>query len=212
MFPFNKEPAKSLMPKDLSLNDDTLLEKVKISNPQDKKLLESGKGLSQLEHIVLYGILHDYHKNSAKTELTHEELSPFIEFLLSNSVNWCVNVVAMFMRAKLEATNTRRMERSLMQLETLIENFYTKNTERADIDKRLQFFYSIPFPPIWVLNKEMAQFYMKLGLLNSASEIYLKLQMWSELIDCYQALDKRDQVTLFPNVTRNLKLLSCFKR
>lgn len=193
---FNKEATMGSMPKDLSLNDDTLLDKIKISNPEDEQILESGKSLSQIEHTVLYGILHDYMKNSAKTALTHEELTPFIDYLLKNSVNWCVHVVCMFMRTKLEATSNRRMERSLMQLENLIENFYTKSIDRAEASDRLQFFYSIPLPGIWVLNREMAQFYMKLGLINSALEIYLKLQMWSEVIDCYQALDKRDQVTL----------------
>ncbi len=99
----------------------------------------------------------------------------------------------MFMRTKLEASSCRRMERSLMQLETLLEHYHTRNVKTAATKDRLQFFYTIMFPSIWILSKEMAASYMKLGLINSALEIYLKLQMWSDVIRCYQALDKPDQ-------------------
>jgi len=37
---------------------------------------------------------------------------------------------------------------------------------------------------------------MKLGLINSALEIYLSLHVWDEVIRCYQSLDKRDKVFL----------------
>ena len=59
----------------------------------------------------------DYQKNSSHTELTYEELSPFIEHILANSSNWCVQVCCLFMRTKLETSSIRRMERALMQLE-----------------------------------------------------------------------------------------------
>ncbi len=34
---------------------------------------------------------------------------------------------------------------------------------------------------------------MQIGLINSALEIYQSLQMWDDVIRCYQALDKRDK-------------------
>lgn len=175
------------------MNDDTLLDKIKISNPQDEELLNGGKHLSQIENCVLFGTLVDFQRNSPHTELTAEELVPYIEYLVANCKNWCVQVAALIMRTKLESSNSRRMERSLMQLETLLENYYSQYDGMATNQNRLQFFYTIPFPPIWVASKEMANYYMKLGLINSALEIYLKLQMWSDVINCYQVLDKRDQ-------------------
>ena len=44
----------------------------------------------------------------------------------------------------------------------------------------------------------MSKFYMQLGLINSSLEIYLSLQMWTEVINCYQVLDKRGQVNNNP--------------
>ena len=191
---FNQKTNRTAMPKDLVLNDDTLLDKIKISNPEDEELLQkTGKHISQIEHMVLFGTLFDYQKNSPHTELTREELLPFIDHILQNSTNWCVQICSMFMRTKLESTSNRRVERSVMQLETLLENFYNKFEEKATIEQRFQYFYTISLPPIWRLSKEMAIFYKKLGLINSALEIYLRLQMWTEVIECYQVLDKKDQ-------------------
>jgi hypothetical protein len=34
---------------------------------------------------------------------------------------------------------------------------------------------------------------MQLGLINSSLEIYQSLQMWDDVIKCYQTLDKRDK-------------------
>ena len=47
------------------------------------------------------------------------------------------------------------------------------------------------------IQKELAIFYKKLGLINSSLEIYLSLENWDEVIKCYQTLDKRDKVRFF---------------
>jgi len=44
------------------------------------------------------------------------------------------------------------------------------------------------------IKKQLAKYYMQLGLINSSLDIYLNLQMWEDVINCYQALDKRDKV------------------
>lgn len=51
----NKDLDLSQLPKDMALNDDTLLNKVKISNPKDEEDLSSScKMISQLEQVVLF--------------------------------------------------------------------------------------------------------------------------------------------------------------
>jgi hypothetical protein len=51
----NKELTLSLLPKDLMLNDETLLDKIKLSNPDDEKALQANTTtLSQLEQNVLF--------------------------------------------------------------------------------------------------------------------------------------------------------------
>ena len=90
---------------------------MKISNPFDEKLLDNTKNLSQIEQAVLYCALYDLQKNNPHHELTFEEMMPFIDVLLNKPENWCVQVCTLFMRTKLEASSSRRVERSLMQLE-----------------------------------------------------------------------------------------------
>lgn len=76
----NKDLKHSEIPKDLALNDDTVLNKIKISNPeQEKELEESQRSISQLEQVVLFCSLFDFYKNNPRHELTKEEMSSFIE-------------------------------------------------------------------------------------------------------------------------------------
>ena len=63
----------------MALNDDTLLERMKISNKKDEEMLESGKTLTQLDQVVLYCALYDFQKNNPHHELTSEEMLPFID-------------------------------------------------------------------------------------------------------------------------------------
>jgi hypothetical protein len=47
--------------KNLALNDDTLLERVKFTNPEEDKLnSEASQNLSQLEQVVLFGSLYNF--------------------------------------------------------------------------------------------------------------------------------------------------------
>ena len=102
-----------------ALNDDTLLEKMKISNKSDEEILDGSKNLSQIDQAVLYCALYDLQKNNPHHELTFEEMLPFIDVLLDQPENWCVQACTLFLRTKLEASSSRRVERSLLQLEVM---------------------------------------------------------------------------------------------
>jgi hypothetical protein len=72
------------------------------------------------------------------------------KYLLSFPKNWCIQFCTLFMRAKIEASSVRRMERSLMQLENLIDHFKQPN-DKPDFKFRLQFFYQTGYPSFWIL-------------------------------------------------------------
>jgi hypothetical protein len=91
---------------------------MKITNVVDEKLLDSSKYLSQIEQGVLYCALFDLQKNNPHHELTFEEMVPFIDVLLDQP-----KTCTLFLRTKLEAASSRRVERSLFQLE--VKNFYS---------------------------------------------------------------------------------------
>lgn len=83
----NKDFNLSELPKDLVLNDDTILNKIKVSNlEQERELEESRKFISQLELVVLYCSMFDFYKNNPKHELTKEEMSSLIEVRDKNNL------------------------------------------------------------------------------------------------------------------------------
>jgi tetratricopeptide (TPR) repeat protein len=188
----NNEMNGDLIPKNHFINDDTLLEKMKPTNPDDFISQEKSIHLSQLEHLIIFNSLCDFHKNNPKHNLTFEEMSPYIEFLLVKPKNWCVQVCTLFMRTKLEESNSRRIERSLLQLENLVD-FFKRPDGEPELKDRFQFFFSLEYPSFWRVQNELAKFYTKLGLINSSLEIYLGLENWKEVIDCYQCLEKNEK-------------------
>ena len=73
-----------------------------------------------------------------------------LKFLLTWPKNWCVQFCLLFMRAKLEVSSTRRMERSLNQLENLLD-CYRHPQELPEAAYRLPFFYCVNSPSFWTL-------------------------------------------------------------
>lgn len=132
----------------------------------------------------------NHQKNSPKDELTTEELSTFIETLLSDPKNWAIQTCCLFVRAKLESKKTRKAERSLMQLENLVDNY---RNELLESKHRFPLFFAVNFPSLRSVQIELGRAYMDLGCINSALDIYSNLQSWEDVIKCYISLEKREK-------------------
>ncbi|CAF1565479.1 unnamed protein product, partial [Adineta steineri] len=57
------------------------------------------------------------------------------------------------------------------------------------------YFHSTPVYPTWKLKSDIANIYVKLGLVNNALDLYLHLKKWSDVISCYQILKKLSLVS-----------------
>jgi hypothetical protein len=64
-------------------------------------------------------------RSKPRDALTQEELAPFLDILLRQPGKscWSVKMMALLQRSILENDSSRTVERSLMQLETLVEKF-----------------------------------------------------------------------------------------
>ena len=63
-------------------------------------------------------------RSKPRDALTHEELAPFLDLLLRQppkSSCWSVKMCALLQRSLIENDSARTVERSLLQLETLVE-------------------------------------------------------------------------------------------
>ncbi|KAG2790706.1 hypothetical protein PC129_g2533 [Phytophthora cactorum] len=176
--------------------DNYLLESIAF---EDRKLTQQGN-LQIVDQLVLLGLCLDVKNSNANDGLTREEMMPYVTRVLENPNNWMVYSTALLERAWLECESSKRRERAVLQMQALVDQHTTRLTitqntlqsiaDSAPARERMQFVYSLAFPPRYALKRDLAERYFKLGVLGSAVEICEELEMWDDVVKCYQLLDK----------------------
>jgi len=126
----------------------------------------------------------------AKDPLVEQELMAIIERLTSNieGCNSLIFTYTLWERSLIETGKAKTIERALLQMEQLI-NDLQDSTFHFDN----QFFYLLPPRPNWILQSQLAEKYMELGVVKSAMEIYKRLHMFNELALCHCAIGEEQQ-------------------
>jgi hypothetical protein len=102
------------LPKDISLNDDTLLDQVKYFDAKPQTVLKP------LEQAIVLGLC-DYQRLSTPVhKLCDEEIEAHLNFVLSQSQSWCIQMYSLYCRSIIQKKNYRTIERSMAQLEELL--------------------------------------------------------------------------------------------
>ncbi|KAJ8309447.1 hypothetical protein KUTeg_014321 [Tegillarca granosa] len=68
---------------------------------------------------------------------------------------------------------------------------------------RLYLFYATKIPPVWMIQRQLADLLISLGAVGSALEIYERLELWEDAIKCYQRLGKLEKYE---------KCMECFEK
>jgi hypothetical protein len=90
------------------------------------------------------------------------------------------DTISLLLRSRLEKEKSRTVERSVLQLQTLVDQF---PLELSSAQKRMAYFYQILLPSKWEMERELAVQYLSLGVVRSALQIFEQLEMWEDVIN-----------------------------
>ncbi|KAM5432003.1 hypothetical protein MferCBS31731_007673 [Microsporum ferrugineum] len=139
-----QEKDKNSDPKNLNLNDDTLLESIAFKKDQDQDGLKQASvsvqdgsslpaslanidasdqpRLNPLDSIMLLSLASAITNTSPEDGLTREETIPYaVRVLEGGSSNWQVYSQALLVRSRIEGYRSRTVERSVLQLQALVD-------------------------------------------------------------------------------------------
>lgn len=191
--------ADPKMPETLALNDDTLLEHTEFTSSRRADTSSSAlshidpsnqPALHPLDQSILLSLCLNVKNTMPAHGLTNEQMTPYVSRVITHPRNWSVHTMALLLRARLQSTRTRTVERSAFQLQALIDQIPTAD---SPLRERLVYFHSILLPSKWEMEREMALRYMSLGVIKSALEIFERLEMWEDVVQCYASLDRGDK-------------------
>ncbi|TCD64236.1 hypothetical protein EIP91_004338 [Steccherinum ochraceum] len=188
-------PDPATIPETLALNDDTLLEQTQFTSSSagtDSKLSHldpsAQPALHPLDQCILLSLCLNIKNTSPVHGLTVEQMKPYVARVISHPKNWSVHTMALLLRSRLEADRTRTVERSALQLQALVDQMPTAD---STVSERLRYIHDIPLPSKWEMQKELAKRFLSIGVVKSALEIFERLEMWEEVVECWKGLEMR---------------------
>ncbi|CAG8717496.1 11891_t:CDS:1 [Acaulospora morrowiae] len=191
------ESEKKEVPKALPLDDDVLLEKIEFSKSSDEsssahqELDPRNQGnLKVIDQCLLLAFCLNVKNTNPTHGITTEQMVPYVTRVLENPNNWMVYTMALLLRSRLEKERSRTIERSVLQLQALVDQF---PLELSSAQERMSYFYQILLPSKWDMEKELAIQYLSLGVIRSALQIFERLEMWEDVINCYIMLEKEEK-------------------
>lgn len=138
------EGSKAEKPKNLDLNDDTLLDAIAFNKestfsveasdsvPQSLKELDPSEQpeLHPLDSAILLLLTETIKNTNPASGITREEMLPYAERVLQHSNNWEVYTRALLVRSRIEGYKTRTIERGLLQLQALVDQIIADTSSK----------------------------------------------------------------------------------
>ncbi|KAI9255865.1 hypothetical protein EDC94DRAFT_617024 [Helicostylum pulchrum] len=184
-----EEPAR---PETLDLNDDTILERIAFTE-NEKNETESDKrhgNLNVIDQCLLLAFCLNVKNTNPDHGITAEQMVPYVTRVLENANNWMVHTMGLLLRSRLESNKSRTVERSALQLQALVDQV---KVEDSGVEERLAYFYELLIPSKWEMERELARRFVSLGVFRSAAEIFERLEMWEDVISCYQMIEQPEK-------------------
>ncbi|XP_035785665.1 tetratricopeptide repeat protein 27-like [Anopheles albimanus] len=180
-----------VLPTILKLDDEVRLDKIKFLNESENEDIQ----LPALIQNILLSKLKFLYVSQPKEQLTMEELNAYVSALVYQCHGpWATRVAVLYLNAANECTHKRTVDRSLRQLEELVQlidgNGSDKTLAISAVD-RLSMAFSSWLIPYWELKVKLADVMVSLGMIKGALDVYLSVESWENVIDCYTVLELR---------------------
>lgn len=171
------------IPQNFGLNDDVRLDQVAFSEKTDSIKLPNTE-----QKLILTIIQQQL--ISSPDDLRSEEILPLLDTILNQKNTYTVRIMALLERCRLESKHKRTIERCLKQCEDIINHF--SNVDPPAFN-RIGDVFGTAMLPIWEIQAEYADILMSFGLVKNSLDVYLKIQLWEEVIGCYAILGMREK-------------------
>lgn len=175
------------VPQNLNLDQDSdnilhekpvFLEDSSSNMSKDKKLIEE---LDTFDQVLVLCKMQHLIKSRAKDEIMKEQISAYLDLFLNKAHNWLSYSQGLYLRSINEFPSYKRRERSLLQMESLVNQF---NDKTPDLSTRLSLFWSLNYPNYLDLQKKTAELFMQNGNVLTSCELFRKIEMFEECIEC----------------------------
>merc|ERR1711936_87271 len=180
-----EEVDRALLVRDVRLEDDLRLDKIAFKEDRPDRTA-SLNALQQAVLASMFGL--KLRSLPTMDALTQEEIAPYLAPLLEHPRAWALHASALLARSQLESNAGRTVERALAQVESVVENLRLQDCFQP---ARLAFVHVSHLPPVWEVERLLGKMMVGLGQVKSALDIYLKLELWEEVIACYTHLQLR---------------------
>ncbi|KAG6487869.1 tetratricopeptide repeat protein 27 homolog isoform X1 [Zingiber officinale] len=139
--------------------------------------------------VILAQCLH-LQRRSRDDELSGWEMAPYIEAIHSqHQVCYTISSFCDILRIRWESTRSRTKQRALMMMDKLVETIHDASSLAPA--QATQLCFGVLVPTIPALRKEYGEMMISCGLTGEALKIFEDLELWDNLIYCYQLLGKK---------------------
>lgn len=128
-------------------------------------------------------------RTQPKDRLADEELEPYTRTLLYQEKGPLqVRQSALLLNCIQESDSRRTVERSWKQCEEAVK-LLSEHT--YSLKERFSYAFAGFLQPKWQVQLQLCDLLLSLGMVKTALDIYLKIQAWQQVIDCYTLLELR---------------------
>ncbi|KAK4422094.1 Tetratricopeptide repeat-containing protein trd-1 [Sesamum alatum] len=149
----------------------------------------AGSQLKAVHQAVILAQCLSIEKSARNDELQKWEMAPYIEAIDSqDSSPFILRCFCNILRIRWELSRSKTKQRALLMMDKLVEGVYNNS---PGVAQRLYYCFGVNMPSIPALRREYGDLLVSCGLVGEAMKIYEDLELWDNLIYCYQLVDKK---------------------